>query len=86
MWFFFASVMVKAKNFFRKMPLMHTIKVIDLSQDFRLGEISGRTEFVYGLAGIEQGSQSKSATILPTPDVLPLPFNWDYCHLRKQDY
>jgi N-acetyl-gamma-glutamyl-phosphate reductase len=39
----------ESKKFVAENPIRGSVKIIDLSQDFRLGEKSGDREFVYGL-------------------------------------
>jgi N-acetyl-gamma-glutamyl-phosphate reductase len=39
----------ESKKFLQENPFPSTVKIIDLSQDFRLGEKSGERSFVYGL-------------------------------------
>jgi N-acetyl-gamma-glutamyl-phosphate reductase len=53
----------ESKKFLQDNPLKETIKVIDLSQDFRLGEsVAGRT-FVYGLPELNRAEISKANNI-----------------------
>ena len=44
----------EAKKFLAENEIAPTVKVIDLSQDFRLGEISNGREFVYGLPELQR--------------------------------
>jgi N-acetyl-gamma-glutamyl-phosphate reductase len=53
----------ESKKFLHENPISENIKVIDLSQDFRLGEsINGRT-FVYGLPELNREAIKKASNI-----------------------
>ena len=60
--------MVKQKNFYRKMKIDKKIKIIDLSQDFRLHQTSNIVQrtFIYGLPEINR-DQIKSAHNIANP-------------------
>lgn len=53
----------EAKTFLEKNKISHKIKIIDLSQDFRLGEIIDNREFVYGLPELNKEKISAANNI-----------------------
>jgi N-acetyl-gamma-glutamyl-phosphate reductase len=56
----------ESKKFLQENPISDSIKIIDLSQDFRLGESVSNRRFVYGLPEINR-SQIKSASNIANP-------------------
>lgn len=53
----------EAKTFLEKNKISHKIKIIDLSQDFRLGEKMDNREFVYGLPELNKEKISAANNI-----------------------
>lgn len=53
----------EAKTFLEKNKISHKIKIIDLSQDFRLGEKIDNREFVYGLPELNKEKISAANNI-----------------------
>ncbi|HEY5744657.1 MAG TPA: N-acetyl-gamma-glutamyl-phosphate reductase [Chryseolinea sp.] len=53
----------ESKKFLQENPLEAKAKVIDLSQDFRLGETSGTRSFVYGLPELNKSAIQKADNI-----------------------
>jgi N-acetyl-gamma-glutamyl-phosphate reductase len=53
----------ESKKFLQDNPINATARVIDLSQDFRLGEKSGDRTFVYGLPEVNREAIKKAANI-----------------------
>ncbi|AYB32409.1 N-acetyl-gamma-glutamyl-phosphate reductase [Chryseolinea soli] len=53
----------ESKKFLQENPLEAKAKVIDLSQDFRLGETSGARSFVYGLPELNKSAIQKADNI-----------------------
>lgn len=53
----------ESKVFLADNPVPSSIKIIDLSQDFRLGEKSGNRAFVYGLPEFQKGEIIKADNI-----------------------
>src|SRR5689334_19510244 len=53
----------ESKKFLQENPLDAKAKVIDLSQDFRLGETSGARSFVYGLPELNKSAIQKADNI-----------------------
>jgi N-acetyl-gamma-glutamyl-phosphate reductase len=53
----------ESKKFLAENPLRNSIKVIDLSQDFRLGEKAANREFVYGLPELNKSAIQKANNI-----------------------
>ena len=53
----------ESKKFLSENPFKPSVKVIDLSQDFRLGEKSGDREFVYGLPELNHDRIAKAENI-----------------------
>ena len=53
----------ESKKFLGETPITASTKVIDLSQDFRLGEKSGEREFVYGLPEFNREAIKKSNNV-----------------------
>ncbi len=56
----------EAAKFLSANPINAKIKIIDLSQDFRLGETSGKRKFVYGLPELNK-TQIKKANNIANP-------------------
>jgi len=56
----------ESRKFVDETPLNERIKVVDLSQDFRLGETAGGRSFVYGLPELNR-SQIKQASNIANP-------------------
>jgi hypothetical protein len=75
-----------AKKFLAENTIAATVKIIDLSQDFRLNANAknGDRKFVYGLPELNKEA-IKTQTILRTPVVLQRPSSWDYYHWQKQE-
>lgn len=53
----------EAKKFLAENEIAPTVKVIDLSQDFRLGETSNGREFVYGLPELQREKIATASNI-----------------------
>jgi N-acetyl-gamma-glutamyl-phosphate reductase len=53
----------ESKKFLADNSINPSVKVIDLSQDFRLGEKSGQRDFVYGLPELNREAIRKSSNI-----------------------
>lgn len=53
----------ESKKFLSENPFKAEVKIIDLSQDFRLGEKSGDREFVYGLPEMNRDEIAKANNV-----------------------
>ena len=53
----------ESKKFLAENPIQSSVKIIDLSQDFRLGEKSGDRTFVYGLPELQRDAIKKSSNV-----------------------
>lgn len=53
----------ESKKFLQENSLNDSVKVIDLSQDFRLGDSAGNRKFVYGLPELNKDSIKKASNI-----------------------
>ena len=53
----------ESRKFVDETTLNERIKIIDLSQDFRLGEISGARAFVYGLPELNRDQVKKASNV-----------------------
>lgn len=53
----------ESKRFLQENVLADSVKVIDLSQDFRLGDSAGNRKFVYGLPELNKDSIKKASNI-----------------------
>jgi len=53
----------ESKKFLAENPIQPSVKIIDLSQDFRLGEKSGDRTFVYGLPELQRDAIKKSNNV-----------------------
>ena len=53
----------ESKKFLQENAIPDTVKVIDLSHDFRLGDSVGKREFVYGLPEVNRESIKKAQNI-----------------------
>lgn len=53
----------ESKKWLEENPIAASTKVIDLSQDFRLGEKSGEREFVYGLPEFQREAIRKASNV-----------------------
>ena len=74
----------ESKKFLQQTKIPEDVRVIDLSNDFRLAhssELAARS-FVYGLPELNK-SRSNQQKTLRTPDALRLPSSLDCCHWQK---
>lgn len=53
----------ESKKFLAENPIQSSVKIIDLSQDFRLGEKSGDRIFAYGLPELQREAIRKSTNV-----------------------
>ncbi len=53
----------ESKKFLQDNPINATVKIIDLSQDFRLGETVGERKFIYGLPELQRDEIKKANNV-----------------------
>jgi hypothetical protein len=75
----------ESKKFLQENAFPASVKIIDLSQDFRLGESLPGREFVYGLPELNKNLIQKPATSL-TRDALPQQLSLVSCLWHKREY